>query len=321
MRALRYTGNGVVEVVEAPQPERRPGEVLVRVEASALCGSERHALSSGLPGNAGHEACGVLVDPGGTALPEGARVGLSAVVGCGRCPVCRAGRWLHCPEVRASSSTGWHAEYVAVHQDALYRTPPHLDATTGVLLAGDSLGVPARAMRRAPHADGDVVVIIGLGPVGLGHVLVRAWFGARVIAIEPSEYRQRLGRTLGATTVLRPGDPVEPGAAVVIECSGRPESITRAFDLVRNGGVVVQSAECHEDVPLNPSELIIRRELTYTGSWYFAPEDYDTMVGLLRDGLPVRRMLTHEVPAAAAPEVVSRFLDGQTGKVVLRWDH
>lgn len=321
MRALQNHGHGRVSLVEVRDPVPGPGDALVRIEASAVCGSERGALVEGMDGNAGHEAAGTVLDPGSSGFRAGDRVGLSAVVGCGGCDRCAAGQELHCRRGSSSAakSGGWHAELAVVSALALRALPPGTDAGIGALLTGDALGVPSRGHSRVPSRPGERVLVIGLGPVGLGHVLVRAFEGAEVVAIEPAAYRRDLALKLGASEVGRPGDDIGPSPRVVIECSGRPESIAYALDVVDNGGVVLQSGECHSDVLINPSNTFIRREITYTGAWYYATEDYAAMRALHERGLPLADMCTHDTDVAHAQDAITDFLDQKTGKVLLRW--
>jgi L-iditol 2-dehydrogenase len=320
VKSLRCEGNGRVVLVDVPDPEPASGEALVRIEASAVCGSERGTLMEGYPGNSGHEACGRVVEPGASGFRKHDLVGLAAVVGCAECDRCRAGQELHCRRGwQPSSRLGWHAELAAVRASALRELPDGFDPGMGAMLSGDSLGVPMRSLRRAPAAPGESVLVIGLGPVGLGHVLVRSFLGAEVVGIDPSAYRRDLARRLGARTVLAPGEEIPGHHSLVIECSGRPDCITQALQLVDNGGIVLQSGECHVDVQIKPSETLIRREVTYTGSWYYASEDYPAMLDVMARGLPLGRLCTHEVPAADAQAAISDFLEARTGKVVLRW--
>ncbi|MEN3284459.1 MAG: hypothetical protein V7607_5599 [Solirubrobacteraceae bacterium] len=285
-----------------------------------MCGSERRGLMEGLAGNGGHEACGTIVDPGPSRFRVGDRVGMSAVAGCGECDRCAAGQELHCRlGWKASSASGWHAELAAVRASALRELPDGTDAGVGAMLSGDPLGVPTRGLRRARPAAGDRVLIIGLGPVGLGHVLVRGFTGAEVVGIDPSDYRRRLASELGAATVLSPSDATGRAPSLVIECTGRPDCIAQGLELVDDGGVVLQSGECHADVPINPSDTLIRREVTYTGSWYYASEDYPAMLEMVARGLPLERLCTHDVDAADAQDAIADFLEGRSGKVILRW--
>ncbi|MEU3270884.1 zinc-binding dehydrogenase [Saccharomonospora sp. NPDC006951] len=301
-----------------PVPRLRPGQALVRVGASAVCGSERSALRQGFAGNAGHEAGGTIVEPGASHFRPGDLVGLSAVVGCDVCDRCREGRELHCRS-GPTIATGWHCEYLAVAPSALRTLPVGVDAAMAAMLTGDPLGVPVRALRRAPTGKGDRVVVIGLGPVGLAHVVVRAFEGADVVGVEPARFRRNLGLELGASQVFHAVDDIGFKADVVIECTGIPECIRQAFAIVEDGGVVLQSGECVAEIPLSPTEIFVRREVTYTGSWYYASEDYGAMVDLMGKGLPLERLCTHDVGASQAQEAITEFLNGRTGKVVLRW--
>jgi D-arabinose 1-dehydrogenase-like Zn-dependent alcohol dehydrogenase len=113
MKSLHCVGKGVVAIVEKPDPRPQPGEALVRIDASAVCGSEHRALMEGLDGNVGHAARGTIVDPGASKFGAGTRVGTGAVGGCGECDRCVAGQELHCHRGPTVHS-GWHAELAAV---------------------------------------------------------------------------------------------------------------------------------------------------------------------------------------------------------------
>lgn len=321
MRSLRCEGAGRVTIVEVADPTPGPEDVLVRIEASAVCGSERRAFIDGVDGNNGHEACGRIVDAGASGFAVGTRVGLSAIVGCGECDRCLSGRETQCRQgLRMARSAGWHADLASVPASAIRELPEGTGPTLGVLLSGDTLGVPARGLRRIPSSIGDSVLIIGLGPIGLGHLVVRRFAGANVVAIEPSRYRRELALKLGATEVLEPGEHVDVRPPLVIECTGRPECITQALEIVDTGGSVLQSGQFRQAVSMDPATDFVNRELTYTGSFYYATEDYPSMLALVEEGLPLQDMCTHEVGGQDAQGAVTAFLEGETGKVVLRWD-
>ena len=315
MRALRLRGAGAVELVEAPVPAPAADEALVRVEVSAICGSELHAA----PGtNPGHEAAGIVEHaPRGSGMRAGERVGVSAVTGCGRCEPCRRGVQLHCAD-GFRIHADMHADYVVVPAAALRPLPAGTTARDAVLMTGDTLGVPVRAQRRWPSAPGERVLVIGLGPIGLGHTLVRAFAGAEVVAIEPAAYRRELARTLGAAETFAPGEDVGAPPRLVVECTGQPSCIALALACVESGGVVVQSGECPR-VEVSPSETFVRREVTYTGAWYYADEDFPEMVRLHEAGLAVDRMVTHAFPAERAPEAYRTFTSKRSGKILLEW--
>ncbi len=318
MRALRALGSGRVAITEVDEPRPGVGEALIRIEASALCGSERGMLEKGSSTNAGHEAAGVIVEaPPESGFDPGDHVGLFAVRGCGACDACRGGLETRC-SVGATVAIGMHAERVSAPVRALRRLPEETSSSVGALLTGDALGVPVRGLHRVPHTDGVTVVVIGLGPVGLSHVLVRTFVGADVVGVDPSSERRELARGAGARLALGPDEPLPP-AAVVIECTGRPEAVALAFDTAEPGGTVLQSGECSA-VTINPSVSIVHREVTYVGSWYYTTSDYPQMLRLFSDGLDIASLITHEVPAGDASDAVAAFLDARSGKVILRWD-
>lgn len=319
MRALRFAGGDAVELVERDVPRPTEDQALIRIEASAVCGSERKSLAAGSDVNSGHEAAGIVVAaPPGSPVPVGARVGVAAVVGCGTCAACRAGGEVRCTDLRGVQ-VGLHAEYAAVALSTLRVMPDGTDPADAVLVAGDTLGVPVRGVRRAPAPEGARVLVIGLGPVGLATVAVRSFLGNEVVAIEPSPERRALAERLGAAATVAPGEalPDGPEPAVVVEASGRPESVALALKTVVRGGTVLQSGECLS-AEISPS-LLLFREIAYVGGWYYASEDWPEMLRLFRAGLDLRRLVTHDVPADRAPDAYAHFLSSASGKVVLRW--
>lgn len=316
MRAVQFGGIDQIDLVDLPIPSPDADQALVRVEVTALCGSELHGQSP--PPNGGHEAAGIVQSaPEGSSIQAGDRVGISAVTGCGTCDWCRAGVQLHCRN-GFHVQTGMHAEYLAVPLAALRKVPPGMSAEDAVLVSGDALGVPVRAARRVPAEANERVLVLGLGPIGLGHALVRAHMGAKVVAVEPSQYRRDLALTLGVSEVLTPEDSVGGPVNLVIECTGLSSVINQALDVVEPGGTVLQSGEC-SSVEINPSESLIRKELTYTGTWYYADEDVPELLRLYESGLRPSALVTHEFEASDAVEAFRTFASRSAGKVLIRW--
>lgn len=317
MRTIEFVGGSAVRLVEQSIPIPGRDEVLIRVERSALCGSERSRLIEGGPVNAGHEAAGTVVkSPASAGLEPGQRVGISAVVGCGQCEACRQGVEVWCPNVLILD--GMHSDYVVAPTRAVRRLAPETDAGTAVLLTGDALGVPVRGLRVAPSGSTTKVLVLGAGPVGLSHVLVRAWHHSHVFVVEPSAARRELALGLGAQLAVSPKEAADlPTVDLTIEASGRPESVDLAMHLTRRGGTILQSAE-GASATVSPSRVMLK-ELTYVGSWSYASQDYPRMRTLLADGIPLDKLVTNVFPAEDAPTAYATFFAGQAGKILLDW--
>jgi len=334
MKALWQIGRERLHLQEVPTPAPGPGEVLIRIVASALCGSELGAYRSDRQGNnGGHEAAGVVAEVGAGVgrLRVGDRVGVCAVQGCGECGDCRQGRYTYC-EGRSVVS-GMHAEYVASRESACHLLPDDVPWDVGVLLTGDGLGVPYHVAQRlkARAAQGTPVAVLGVGPVGLGNVLVQSRVGAEVVALDVSAHRLDLARRLGATWTVAAPPGAEPAALaaavreacgcapqVCLECAGRQPTLLGALAAVATGGTVVCIGE-QGTAPISPSAHLIRRDITLMGSWFYHFAEFPAMLDLYRDGLAVRDLITHHLPFAEAPEGFRQFSAGATGKVVLEY--
>ncbi len=341
VRTVWKTGARSVEVVQREVPEPAPGEVLIRVVASALCGSELPGYRAGHAGrNDGHEAAGEIVALGAGChrLKVGDRVGVSAVQGCGACPECLAGRFTYCPHLAVYA--GMHAEFIVSRELACHRLPDDVPWDEGVLLSGDGLGVPFHVARRLGDRTGKgaLVCVFGVGPVGLGNVLVQSYLGADVVAVDISSPRLDLARQLGAVRTVQPPlthtnheqvraegrhiadlvlDVCGRAPDVCLDCAGRGETVLAALASVKTAGTVVCVGE-QGPVPISPSEDLIHRDITLMGSWFYHFSEFGDMLALYRNGLPVSRLITHRWPLAEAAEAFRAFAAGETGKVLLR---
>lgn len=327
MRGLRLLGSSQVEVVELPQPQPGESEVLIRVTTSALCGSELKAYRApqAQVSNQGHEAIGVVVeaDKARTFKP-GERVGIHAVWGCGRCRWCAAGRYTFCDQRRQSPAM--HVEWLSAPEHVLLPIDNDISDGAGVLLSGDGLGVPYHVSTRLNTRGGDVVCVIGAGPIGLGNTLVQSFLGAEVIVVDTNSYRLELAQALGARHVIDPNrvDPVEAAVELTrgnlankcIECVGLPQTFQLALRLVGKAGTVMCVGE-QPEVTLNVSRDLIRRDITLMGSWYYHYCEYPFMVDLYRRGLEVEKLITHRYPVSDGARAFQEFASGRTGKVLL----
>jgi len=333
LRAVRLLGNGVSDVADVPDPVRKANEILIKVHASALCGSENKSyLADGknMPGGyklAGHEMAGEVADPGESALfKAGDRVVVQIMNGCGSCYYCQRGTYQFCAALEYLGGT--HAQYVSFPEKCVIKAPDDIPYDTLVLLGGDTLGVAKRAIRQLDVCAGKTVFVSGAGPIGLGMTAMLKHLGCRVVVSEPSAYRREyIIKNAGADFALDPAsDDVKSrlfeltdgvGPETVVECSGNPGAQLQALEYARCGGAVMFCGENYNGLEIIPSVHIIHKELSVKGAFYFTADDFYEIVGLYHNGLDVSPLASHAVKLDDAPEMLALFAKGLTGKVIL----
>lgn len=328
MKLLEMTGSATSRVIDTAPPEPAPDEVIIETARSAICGSEMHTYrgEGQTGGNSGHEAVGTIIELGDgvTSLQVGQRVGVSAVVGCGDCFECARGQYTWCKSARSRSQM--HAEQFAIHARCCSPLPDDLPWDEATLLTGDGMGVPWHTAKKIDRADIETIVVMGLGPIGLGNVLMQAHLGRRVIGVDIIDYRVDFAARLGADVTIKADETLierimdltdGEGADVVIDCAGQRASVANSFASVRRGGIVVFNGESMEEM-LAPSRDFNRREIWAVGCWYYFMSEVPEMIDLWRGGLDVTKMISHRFPLDDAPAAFELFDQGQTGKVLLR---
>jgi threonine dehydrogenase-like Zn-dependent dehydrogenase len=329
MQVVHFLGNSRVEVRQAPQAEPGPGEALVRIETSAICGSElpayRGAGCTEPRHNSGHEMAGTIAKANGLCrFHEGERVGLQIMKGCGRCMACLQGDPKHCITGEHYLMDG-HGDFVVAPEICLVPLPDDLSWEAAVLLCGDTLGTPYRALKRLGGVQsGQVAAVFGCGPIGLGMLTWLKYYGARTLVSEPNSYRRALAARLGADLVLDPGEgnvverireQTGGGADLCLDCSEAAQTLNDALDAARVWGRVAMIGE-KAAVTIRPSDQAIVKELTIAASWYFTAADFFEELDHFRRGLPLGDLITHRYALAEAPEAYAQFAAGQTGKAV-----
>ena len=311
MSAAVYQSPGVVTVEERPVPSPGSDQVVVRVHACGICGSDIHQLRDGwgLPKGvvAGHEWSGTIVAVGDevTNWSVGELVVGGASPKCGTCRRCLEGKPSQC-ENRHSMSTGEHtdgafAEYIVARAAGVVRLPEGLSPRHAAL--AEPLSVALHGITRSGAAPGDSVMVFGAGPIGaLSIAALRAMDITDVTAVEPNENRRRLAAELGAKEVVDPADlevfpSWEPerqstrAAHVVLECSGHRAAIETAFCQVRRGGILVMVG-AGIDHPTFDINRMILNELTVTGSFIYDLDGFEHALDLLAsDGFPAEQLI------------------------------
>ncbi|MFN2451821.1 MAG: zinc-binding dehydrogenase [Candidatus Dormibacteria bacterium] len=343
MTGVVLPGERHLELRSFPVPEPGAGEVLVRMRASTLCGSDLRAIyRPAVQGHgpeayrgviAGHEPCGVVerTGPGVRAFRAGERVILYHIVGCGTCQACRTGWMISCSSPDRAAY-GWqrdggHADFVLADQRTLVHLPDELTAVDGAIVAC-GYGTAYAACLRAGVSGLDRVLVTGMGPVGMGAALLSQAMGARVTGVELNPERAALARQAGVQEVVS-GDEVEVAARaasegrgfeVAIDCSGAAPARRLCLELARDWGRVVFVGE-GGTVDFAPSPLLIHKQLALHGSWVCSISQMEDLVELLvRWRMHPEVIVTHRFPLDQAEEAYRLFDTGESGKVAITWE-
>ena len=329
MLGVRFSGQRGLYVGEFSDPVPKGSEVVLRVESSAICGTDREAWEGeGQDVIAGHEVAGQVVAVDKPSwLKVGDRVAVNCHVTCLHCEHCLNGDLYFCPELECIGFDrhGGNAEYLLIPESSCMPLPDALSYDAGALIV-DMLGTSYRAVKRLAPLSGDTVGIFGAGPIGLAALLVAKLFGTLVISIDLNEYRLKMAKRLGADYIINPrGTNVlevirevadSSGLDGALECVGAEATTQQALDSVRHRGKVALVGVSRK-VSINPWEQFIQREVTMFGTRNFNVQEYKEMVTLVRRGLPVEEIITHRFPLEQVEEAFEVFGSGQCGKVVL----
>lgn len=323
MKALVYEEPGKIAWKDVPDPKiQRPTDVIVKTVATTICGTDLHIIKGDVPAVKpgrilGHEAVGVITEVGSSVsqFKVGDKVILSCVSACGRCEYCKKGLYSHCLDPEGASGIGWifghlidgtQAEYIRVPfaDNSLYKVPDGVSDAEGILLSdilptGFEIGVVYGHTK-----PGDVVAVVGAGPVGLSAVMTSHLYGpSKVISIDLDDKRLARARELGATDTVNNSEPGWEekvmeltdglGVDVAIEAVGIPATFKAAYSIVRPGGTVANAGVHGKPVELPLNDLWIK--------------DIDITMGLVSTNtlpmllklvaahqLPVDKFITHE---------------------------
>lgn len=320
MKAALLEKRETFRVEEVPEPQAGSGEAVVKVAYCGVCGSDVHYYYSDLlPSGTimGHEFCGTVEGLGEGV--EGWRMGDRVLVypfsPCGGCYWCRKGEEHLCPHALKQcygiGLPGAYAEYVRVRTSSLIRIPEGMSDQEAALV--EPLAVGLRAVRLSGIRPGDVVAILGAGPIGLMTLLWARQAGPKSIYVsEMSFQRAAMALRLGANRVFDPGreDPkIEIrningiGPDIVFECAGASTTLQNAADVVRAGGRILLVGLSMEPVQVQPFTWI-GKEISLKGSLGYSAEEFALTVELLRQGkVDVKPLVTDIVSLHDLPEV------------------
>lgn len=301
MKALVWSGPRQMTLEQVDKPNPRPGELLLRVGAVGICGSE---LSGYLGQNSlrrpplimGHEFTGEIVEAGSeeTEFSRGASVVVNPMVPCGKCRMCKRALENLClnGSLIGAARPGAFAEWVAVPEKAAHLAPETIDSVSGSLV--EPLACGLRAVRQAAIQVGDTVAIFGAGIIGLMSLAMAKKSGARtLIIIDTNEQRLEIAKTWGATHTLNPknADTIESisllsdeiGADSAIDAVGAPITRHQAAMSVGSAGRVVLVG-LHDNETQLEGNHVVRKEIQIIGSFCYSHQDFRDAIQLIGDG-------------------------------------
>ena len=338
MKAAVFTGNHAFQIQDMPVPEPGPEDVLVKVAACGVCGTDVHIYHGDKasapvhpPVVLGHEFAGIVqkTGPDVKQLRPGDHVTVDPNIYCGRCAYCRAGKKQLCTDLFAIgvNRNGGFAEYCLVPESQCYLLNPETDLRFGAMT--EPLACCIHGMDRVPVRSGDTVCIVGGGAIGLIMLQLAKLKGAAVTLVsEPVESRRAAALQLGADCTV---DPLHQdlreeirrltgadGADAVIECAGNPAAVRQSVAAARPGATVLLFSV---PAPASTYELnledIYQKELTITGS-KINPDTHARAAALINQGiLRLDPIITHQYPVSQIQEAIQMQMSNESLKVIV----
>jgi threonine dehydrogenase-like Zn-dependent dehydrogenase len=347
MKGVVFQGNRKLEIMDFPDPTPGPGEVVLEIKASGMCGSDLKyyraaggAASMGLgavsgPIIGGHEPCGVVAAIGPGVSEKQARVGQRVMQhhyrGCGVCEHCATGWMQLCvegvAEVYGATGHGAHARYMKCPARTLVPLPEELSFEAGAAVSCGT-GTAWGALHRLDLLGDHTIAVFGQGPVGLSATLLAAQMGARVIALDTSEERLARAKEFGADVLINPKSTTNVvqairdlthgrGAHASLDASSSPEARAQAVRCVRTWGKACFVGE-GDSVTLDVSNDLLRRQVTVIGSWTFSSVGQADCARYVADRkIVLDRLFTHRWRLEQAEEAYRLFDKQTSGKGVI----
>ena len=338
MKSNYFMGDHRFQVMEEPIPTIGEQDVLIRVAACGICGTDVH-IFHGDKGSApvnppvvlGHELAGTVVEVGAgvTTLKPGDHVSVDPNAYCGKCHYCQIGKKQLCTALYAVgvNRNGGFAEYCAVPEAQCYLLAPDVPLEFGAM--AEPLACCLHGIDRAEIRAGDTVCVLGGGAIGLMMVQLAKLCGAGFVALsEPVEMRRRIGLQLGADAAIDPITEDLPGRIqellgvdgvdVVIECVGNPAASAQALKIAKRGTTVLLFSVPQNDTTLTvPLDDIYRKELKIIGS-IINPDTHGRAVALINGGkIQLAPIITHRFPVEQVQQAIAMQQSAESIKVVV----
>jgi 2-desacetyl-2-hydroxyethyl bacteriochlorophyllide A dehydrogenase len=334
MQAVVFPAPETLAVESVADPTCRPDDVVVRVAASGICGTDLHIFRneymSDFPVIPGHEFGGTVVEIGKdvTDLKVGDRVAVDPNLYCGHCYFCRNEQANHCLNWQGVGVTrpGAFAEYVAAPARAAYKIPDSLSDAQAAFI--EPVSCVVHALKRLRVLPGDEVLIFGAGPMGLIMLQALRHSGAsQVVIVEKQPQRLALARQLGASAAVTPGPDLSAalrerapyGYPIVVDCTGVPAVIESEFQYLKPRGQFLQFGVVPREakIQISPYDLF-QHDWTIVGSFALCYTFIPAIAWLAGGVVDVNPLISHSVPMTEFPKVFQEFAAGQTLKVQVR---
>ncbi len=317
-------------VRDVPEPVLGEDEVLIRVRFCGICGSDLHTFAHGFPMRYGHEYSGDIVQVGSgvNGWKAGDRVAAECIAPCGECSWCARGEIGLCVDFDQawSQNPSGFATFTSAKGRQLHKVPPHVSYEEAALV--EPAAVALHAVRLSKMEAGDVVAVLGLGPIGqLVARLAKISGAGAVYGSETSQSRIDLARgAVDEVIDASAGDVVARineltggrGPDVVFECAGAVATTQQALTVARKGGTVLLVGIC-----LNPVEIVAGsvalKELTIQGAMIFGAGEYASTLSLIADKkLDVAPLITSVLPLDDINEAFEKAASGEGGKILVK---
>ena len=330
------TAPGVLNFTESEMPLLQPHQILIKIKATSICGSDLHIVkgkhpSAPLPVAVGHEFAGEIVEMG-TAVNRfslGDRVTVEPVLICGQCPPCKQGQYGYCDNLsfHYRQGQGAFANYFIADEDFVYTLPEHLSYEAGALI--EPLAVAVHAVQRAKIGLRDKVLVLGAGAIGLLITAVVRICGVQdIVVVDLAPYRLAKAKALGASRIINPREESVDhviqeltsgrGMDKTFECVGLEQTLTQAMNLLRKGGLATIVGIFESTEVRIPAPLFVAKEITVQGSQGYC-WDFPTALSLTQN-IDLTEMITHVLPLSQVQAGFDAALDpnSQAIKVVLQ---
>lgn len=298
MKVAVYHNNNDIRLEERPVPEIGDGELLVKVMASGICGTDImqwYRVKKG-PRVLGHEIAGYVVNSNSDRFIKDDRVFVSHHVPCNSCKYCLSGNHTACDVLHAGNfEPGGFSEFIRAPKENVdsgtYILPDHVTYEEGTMV--EPLACVIRGQRIIDVQKDDTILVLGSGISGLMNIALAKLKGARVIATDIDEYRLSKAREFGADEAINAGDNISLKADKVIVCTGAFSAIEQAFANIDKKGTILLFAVPKEDIKI-PNVEVWRNELTITSSYGAAPVDLEGALGIIKNkDIQVEKLISH----------------------------